>query len=36
MKLNKKQSDLCEQSKWDFSDIKAIFLNCKLKTSQDL
>jgi len=36
MKLNKKQLDLCETSEWDFSDIKALFLNCTLKKSPEL
>ncbi len=33
MKLNAKQQELCEQSKWDFSDLKALFINCTLKKS---
>jgi len=36
MKLNKKQLDLCEQNEWDFSDLKALFLNCTLKKSPEL
>jgi len=36
MKLNKKQLELCEQSKWNFSDIKALYLNCTLKKSPEL
>lgn len=31
MALNKKQQELCSSSKWDFSDLKALFLNCTLK-----
>lgn len=31
MTLNKKQEELCEDSKWDFSNLKALFLNCTLK-----
>jgi multimeric flavodoxin WrbA len=35
MSLNKKQLDQCESSKWDFSDLKALFLNCTLKRSPE-
>ena len=31
MKLSEKQNKLCDDSKWDFSDLKALFLNCTLK-----
>ncbi|MDD9867910.1 MAG: flavodoxin family protein [Candidatus Campbellbacteria bacterium] len=31
--LNQKQKDLCDQKKWDFSDLKAVFINCTLKKS---
>jgi len=31
--LNEKQSELCASSTWDFSDLKALFLNCTLKPS---
>lgn len=31
MTLNKKQEELCDDSKWDFSNLKALFLNCTLK-----
>ncbi len=34
--LNKKQEELCAQHNWDFSDIKALFLNCTLKKSPNL
>ena len=34
--LNEKQNKMCEESKWDFSDLKAIFLNCTLKKSPEL
>ncbi len=34
--LNEKQLDLCENSKWDFSDLRALFLNCTLKRSPEL
>ena len=36
MTLNEKQEELCSQSKWDFSDLKAIFLNCTLKKSPEV
>lgn len=36
MELNKKQRKLCSESKWDFSDLKALFLNCTLKRSPEL
>lgn len=31
--LNQLQESWCEQNKWDFSDLKALFLNCTLKRS---
>ncbi len=34
--LNEKQEQLCSESRWDFSDLKALFLNCTLKKSPDL
>ncbi len=36
MTLNEKQETLCSESKWDFSDLRAIFLNCTLKKSPEL
>lgn len=36
MTLNDKQLELCENSKWDFSDLKALFLNCTLKKSPQM
>jgi multimeric flavodoxin WrbA len=36
MKLNDKQERMCTSSKWDFSDLKAMFLNCTLKKSPEL
>jgi multimeric flavodoxin WrbA len=33
MALSKKQEELCNESKWDFSKLKALFLNCTLKPS---
>jgi len=36
MTLNEKQETLCSQSKWDFSGLKALFLNCTLKRSPEM
>ncbi len=36
MDLSDQQAELCSESKWDFSDLKAIFLNCTLKKSPEL
>ncbi len=36
MQLSKKQMDMCETSKWDFYDLKTLFLNCTLKRSPEL
>lgn len=36
MKLTAKQEELCASSRWDFSDLKALFLNCTLKRSPEL
>jgi multimeric flavodoxin WrbA len=36
MTLTAKQAELCEQSKWDFSDLRALFINCTLKRSPEL
>ena len=36
MQLNEFQQELCTQSRWDFSDLKALFVNCTLKKSPDL
>lgn len=33
MTLNDYQRELCESHDWDFSDLKALFLNCTLKKS---
>jgi len=33
MVLDRRQEELCTHSKWDFSDLKAVFLNCTLKPS---
>ncbi|HEX8771721.1 MAG TPA: NAD(P)H-dependent oxidoreductase [Acidimicrobiales bacterium] len=34
--LNPKQEELCQQSTWDFSDLRALFINCTLKRSPEL
>jgi len=36
MTLSDHQLALCESSKWDFSDLRALFLNCTLKRSPEL
>ena len=36
MALNAKQEELCAQDTWDFSDLRAIFVNCTLKRSPEL
>ena len=33
MSLSERQIQLCEDSQWDFSDLRALFLNCTLKRS---
>lgn len=35
MKLTEKQEELCTQSKWDYSDLKVLFINCTLKKSNE-
>ncbi len=34
--LNEQQEKWCDESGWDFSDIKALFLNCTLKRSSEM
>ena len=34
--LNELQERWCSESKWDYSDLKALFLNCTLKKSPDV
>ncbi|MGI9553436.1 MAG: flavodoxin family protein, partial [Thermodesulfobacteriota bacterium] len=34
--LNEKQLKMCEESTTDYTDLKAIFLNCTLKKSPEL
>lgn len=36
MELSKKQLEMCEEHEWDFSDLKALFLNCTLKKTPEL
>ena len=36
MALNELQQRYCDESRWDFSDLKALFLNCTLKKSPEL
>ena len=33
MELSEKQLEMCEKSTWDFSELKALFINCTLKKS---
>lgn len=36
MALTQKQKELCDQNSWDFSNLKALFLNCTLKPSPEI
>ena len=36
MVLNEKQEQMCSESRWDFSGLGALFLNCTLKKSPEL
>jgi multimeric flavodoxin WrbA len=36
MPLNEKQEELCRESRWDFSGLRALFLNCTLKRSPEV
>jgi len=36
MQLNEMHLELCDSSKWKFTDLKSLFLNCTLKLSPDL
>ncbi len=36
MTLNAMQEELCSQSTWDFSDLRALFINCTLKRSPEV
>ena len=33
--LTDRQEELCEQSRWDFSDLRAVYVNCTLKRSPE-
>jgi multimeric flavodoxin WrbA len=34
--IDARQVELCESSRWDFSDLRALFINCTLKRSPEL
>src|SRR5439155_15279356 len=34
--LTPKQEELCQQRRWDFTDLRALFINCTLKRSPEL
>ena len=36
MTLTAYQEELCTQSRWDFSDLRALYVNCTLKPSPEL
>ncbi len=36
MELTERQQELCTTSRWDFSDLKALYVNCTLKPSPGL
>jgi len=36
VELTPKQEELCRQTTWDFSDLRALFINCTLKPSPQL
>ena len=36
MALSEKQLEMCTASRWDFSDLRVIFLNCTLKKSPEM
>ena len=36
MVLTERQEALNEQSRWDFSDLRALFINCTLKKSPEV
>ena len=36
MPLSKKQAQMCSESRWNFSDLRAMVLNCTLKKSPEL
>ena len=34
--ISEKQIEMCESSQWDFSHLRALFLNCTLKRSPEM
>jgi multimeric flavodoxin WrbA len=36
VRLSPKQEQLCQQTRWDFTDLRALFINCSLKRSPEL
>ena len=36
VQLNAKQEELCSQTQWDFSSLRAVFVNCTLKRSPEV
>ena len=34
--LTPMQEELCQQTRWDFSDLTALFINCTLKRSPEV
>src|SRR5207244_7824883 len=34
--LTEKQEELCQQSQWDYSDLRALFISCTLKRSPEV
>jgi multimeric flavodoxin WrbA len=34
--LDPRQEELCEQARWDFSDLRALYVNCTLKRSPEV
>jgi hypothetical protein len=36
VELDQRQQELCAQSTWDFSDLRALFVNCTLERSPEL
>ncbi len=36
MELTDRQEELCRQDRWDFSDLRALFINCTLKPSPEV
>ncbi len=36
MALNEQQEQLCSESRWDFSGLRALFINCTLKKSPEM